>query len=265
MRLQIQPFRISKVSAQLARRNQSAFTMVEIALCLGIIAFALVAIMGVLPSGLKVQKENREETIINQDGMFLLEAIRGGAKGLDDLTNYVESITITYKPAQSITFTNDVKAANRLTNGLQIVGLLSTPRIEMLPNGRERTNLVEAYVRSISGVAGDQSRINNEMAFRYLVRPEIVPFTAHPFAVGTGTTLPTAYRTNIHYNLHEVRLLVRWPLFERGGKWDTGRGRKVFRTLISGELQQVQPRNQPYYLYWFDPNTFTTNQFAIRL
>src|SRR5213078_3899054 len=59
-----------------ARRADAGFTMVEIALCLAIIAFALVAIIGVLPTGMRVQKENREDTIINQDGMFLVEAIR---------------------------------------------------------------------------------------------------------------------------------------------------------------------------------------------
>ena len=47
--------------------RQSAFTMIEIALCLAIIGFALVAIIGVLPTGMGVQRQNREETIINQD------------------------------------------------------------------------------------------------------------------------------------------------------------------------------------------------------
>ena len=74
--------------------GQAAFTMIEIAIALAVIAFALVAIIGVLPTGLNVQKDNREETIINQDGPFWLEAIRNGAQGLDYLTNYVASITL---------------------------------------------------------------------------------------------------------------------------------------------------------------------------
>src|SRR6266550_4270501 len=78
------------------RRNtpgESAFTMVEIAISLAIIAFALVAIIGVLPLGLDVQKENRQETIINQDAGYFMDAIRSGARGLDDLTNYVMGIS----------------------------------------------------------------------------------------------------------------------------------------------------------------------------
>ena len=75
------------------KRPQAAFTMVEIALCLAIIGFALVAIIGVLPTGLNVQKENREETIINQEAAVWMDAIRNGAQGYDDLTNQVIAIT----------------------------------------------------------------------------------------------------------------------------------------------------------------------------
>src|SRR3989440_390853 len=75
-------------------RKEAAFTMVEIALCLGVIAFALVAIIGVLPTGIRVQRDNREDTVINQEGLLWVEAIRSGSRGLDYLTNYVDTITI---------------------------------------------------------------------------------------------------------------------------------------------------------------------------
>ena len=39
----------------LVRRRQWAFTMIEIALCLAIIGFAMVAIIGVLPTGMQGQ------------------------------------------------------------------------------------------------------------------------------------------------------------------------------------------------------------------
>src|SRR5438552_3367399 len=74
-------------------RAEAAFTMIEIAISLGVIGFALVAIIGILPSGMQVQRDNREETIVNQDLTVFLDAIRGGEKGLDDLTNYVYAIT----------------------------------------------------------------------------------------------------------------------------------------------------------------------------
>ena len=55
--------------------------MIEIAIAIAVIGFALVAIIGILPRGLEVQRDNRSETIINQDGTFWLEAIRNGARG----------------------------------------------------------------------------------------------------------------------------------------------------------------------------------------
>src|SRR6184192_3370804 len=110
-----------------SRPNTAAFTMVEIALCLGVIAFALVAIIGVLPTGVRVQRDNREDTIINQEGMFWLEAIRSGSRGLDYLTNYVDTITISnrlgstnfYNLAGTVTPTGNKLPI--LTNGQTII------------------------------------------------------------------------------------------------------------------------------------------------
>src|SRR5213593_4437572 len=75
------------------RSASSAFTMIEIAISLAVIGFALVAIIGILPTGMNVQRDNREETIITQDQSIFMDAIRNGARGLDDLTNYVLAIT----------------------------------------------------------------------------------------------------------------------------------------------------------------------------
>src|ERR1700761_7875281 len=88
-------------------RGARAFTMIEIAIAIGVIAFALVAIIGILPRGLNVQKDNREDNIVNQDANFFMQAIRTGAvmtndprdgltmpyaPSLDFLTNYVMGI-----------------------------------------------------------------------------------------------------------------------------------------------------------------------------
>ena len=67
--------------------------MVEIAISLAIIGIALVGILAALPKGLQIQRDNREKTVINQDATVFMEAIRGGVRGADDLTNYVYAIT----------------------------------------------------------------------------------------------------------------------------------------------------------------------------
>jgi type II secretory pathway pseudopilin PulG len=143
--------------------------MVEIALCLAIIGFALVAIIGVLPYGMATQRDNREETIINQDATIFIEAIRNGARGLDDLTNYVYAIT-NYQtlydpnPHPTVTFGWTNGAPSILTNGANIVGLLSMPEFlnlnsnaitdaNQLQTGNYLSNHIVAYVHSISGPA----------------------------------------------------------------------------------------------------------------
>jgi hypothetical protein len=68
--------------------------MVEIAISIAIVAFALVAIIGVLPTGFDVQRQNRENTIINQEGNLWLGARWSGAWGLDYLTNHVDVINV---------------------------------------------------------------------------------------------------------------------------------------------------------------------------
>ena len=107
-----------------ALRTASAFTMIEIALCLAIIGFALLSILLVLPSGMDTQRQTREETIIGQDASMLLEAIRNGAQGLDDLNNNVYAIVDT-NAYPNIGWTNACSRLDefqicKLSNGSQL-------------------------------------------------------------------------------------------------------------------------------------------------
>ena len=169
----------SKSLARLAPwRLTRGFTLVEIAICLAIIGIALISIIGVLPIGMNTQRDNREETIINQDATVFIEAIRGGAHGLDDLTNYVYAITNfwgQYNANGSFTSLTPYGVTNGapsiLTNGMNIVGLLSTPEyvdsssrlpIPTLLYGGT-SNHVVAYVHSISGPAVEKPPQNNDI------------------------------------------------------------------------------------------------------
>src|ERR1700677_4886179 len=134
-----------KISPTDFRRAVAAFTMVEIAICLAIIGIALVGIIGVLPYGMNTQRDTREETLINQDVSVLLPMITQGMRGADDLTNYVYAITnywtlydakgIALGASKSMGYTKSGTGGSappyysnvELTNGANIIGLLSTP------------------------------------------------------------------------------------------------------------------------------------------
>jgi type II secretory pathway pseudopilin PulG len=194
----------------------AGFTMIEIAISLAIIAFALVAIIGILPYGMGVQRENREETIINQETGVLLNAICNGDQGLDDLTNYVVAITNTQtwypnpsgRPETTVygyTLTNSTSGPPPpglpqlmnpefpITNGFRIVGLLSTPKYVPVYSAKGASpegfysNHVVATVRAMSGSAGDKAPQRNasvqDMAFAYRMTSEVMPYgSGNPLA-----------------------------------------------------------------------------------
>ena len=185
-------FRWGIRGARPSRKRSAAFTMIEVAISLAIIGFALVAIIGVLPYGMNTQRDNREETVINQDATMLIEAIRNGAYAHDELTNYIYAVTnhwTQYDPngavmsSGTLGYTYTAAYQNQfLTNGARIIGLLSTPQfttdpiigvpIPSLAFGGY-SNHVTAYVRSISGLAAEKPPQNNQLmqdnAFAYRI------------------------------------------------------------------------------------------------
>ncbi len=241
-------------------RRCAAFTLVEIAISMAIIGFAVVAIIGVLPLGLNVQRDNREETIINNEANFFMDAIRSGARGLDDLTNHVFAITNSwtrYDTANnpwtvissgidgftrtSSLITSVTATGNWLDTGSNIVGLLSMPKF-----AGNQSNYVVAYTYAMSGSAGEQlpqsqANIQNfSFAHRMIVENYPVP------DVAAGGKLAN--------NLHEIRLTFRWPLYANGR---SGNGRQTYRTLAGGSITNIQNLG---LLYFFEPQIYTQAQ-----
>ena len=251
--------------------ERSAFTMVEIALSLAIIGFALVAIIGVLPAGLNVQRNNREETIINQESGFFMDALRNGARGLDELTNRVMSITnywteyntntfpwtVSRVPdndgytvvGSSVTSTNSVAVNNfMLVDGYRIISLLGRPKFEYIGSPFVRSNHVVALVRAIAGAATEKppqataSVLDLGFSYRMLVEIHDVPLADK--LPGQAQSLST--------NLHEVRLRFSWPLLPRG----IGSGRQTFRSMAGGQHQKWIEATNNHPIFYFNPSVY---------
>ncbi|MDB6028828.1 MAG: hypothetical protein JWM68_5051 [Verrucomicrobiales bacterium] len=245
----------------------AAFTMVEIAIALGVIAFALVAIVGILPTGLNVERENREETLINQEGPYFMEAVRGGSKGLDILTNYVDSIAITTTDPAGIiahyryennpgvvTVIGGTNCNGNMTNASWIIGLLSRPKY--WPPGW--TNKIDAHVRAMSGTAVEQGTGARDMSFNYSIFPELIPVNFHAF----DPSLTNSFATNVFINtlqtnLHEVRLNFRWPLYPNGS---VGNGRKIYRSYVGGRISSANSPDGTTELFFQHQENFVTSQ-----
>lgn len=247
------------------RRAQSAFTMIEIALCLAIIGFALVAIIGVLPIGMNTQRDTREETVINQDATVLLEAIRNGSRGANDLTNYVYAITnfqgqfaanAIFQSTKIYGYTNGYPSY--LTNGANIIGLLSTPEFTDLflnPTnnllGGGYSNHIVAYVRSLSGLAAEKPPQDNPImvgdtfSYHVLCVNAPVPVDTNQFAQSFALQ---SYQRQLAANLHELRMTFLWPVRPNGS---LGPNRQTFRASIAGQIVQTND------LYFYQPQSFT--------
>ncbi|HEV2692362.1 MAG TPA: type II secretion system protein [Verrucomicrobiae bacterium] len=243
-------------------RARQAFTMIEIAICLAIIGVALVGIIGVLPYGMNTQRDNREETVIGQDANLLTELIRNGARGADDLTNYVFAIT-NYQVA--FTTPNGVPGAantlgwdsSSLLTGAKIIGLLSTPEfvdvnyhITNNVSSGGYSNHIVVYVRSISGLAAEKPPQDNQ-----IMRDDT--FTYRLFIVNAPMAQDTNLNTQVYNRqldaaFHDLRLSFTWPVLPT--RKVGGGGPRNFRTSVAGLVEHQFTNSTD--LYYYHPQTF---------
>jgi hypothetical protein len=245
------------------RQGELGFTMVEIAMAIGVIGFALVAIIGILPAGMGVQQSNREDTVISQDAPYFMDAIRNGCvlntnrfgvanQNLDFLTNYVERIyfvTNYNTAAHGLRYaTNNTIFNNTMIGwrGSNIVALLSTPEWTNVDYSWYLSTV--AIVRSMSGPAVQQSGANPLMTFRYQMTVEIEPFVN----LSPDLTNYTGYMTNLDFNqaefanqrytnaignnLYDIRLRFAWPVYENGTNITVGPNAQTYRSQIAAQL-----------------------------
>lgn len=243
--------------ARVGPTGVAAFTMVEIALCIAIVAIAMVAIMGVMPTGLNVQKQNREDTIIDQEAQILLDAIRGGSMRYQELTNYLDYIVVTHQPtngaatiaafrgrffewpANSALKDLDQVPAGRELLPEDIVGLLSLPKLDVRQQ-RLGTNQVIAQMRAFTGpldekvrpVATGTPRTDRlDFAFRYQVTAEISLLPAGP-----DLQPPYVARDFGQRPVYDVRLTFQWPVYQSAGEFRAGNSQKSYHTQVAGQL-----------------------------
>lgn len=279
-----------KVNLKFNRAGKArGFTMIEIAIALGVIGFALVAIVGILPLGLNVQKDNREDTIASQDGQYFMDLLRYGRQGvnatdgqaLDFLTNYVETINIKSYVGTNLIFrqlvsdvtfsTLNAAGPNQsLTNGHVIVGMLSIPKYQPADQtaypGMLQRNDVVATVHAMSGSAVEQNPTNSLVAFKYQMDVALMPYSTTPwlnysytnYATGNSDLLSQTNQAQVEKQLHfwqntlvDARLQFSWPVLPSGA---TGPNRKYFRTLVSGHFQDISMPFLP--LFVINPGTY---------
>lgn len=228
-------------------RPEAAFNLVEVALALALVAFALTAIFGVLPAGVNVQRDNRAEVIINYDARYWMEAIRSGQMPLSfntdgsvkewqavshsALTNHVYWVRVE-RPAPNGT-TTTFRYANQSDWPESVIGWLSFPNDivdAVLPESGVKKF---AKVRSLTGRMGDAAS-GADAGFYYLLETSIAAAASSSSSPYIGT------------NLYQLRLVFRWPIIQdAAGNETAGTGYKTFVTQVSGTLFGGYRNNNP--------------------
>jgi prepilin-type N-terminal cleavage/methylation domain-containing protein len=259
-------------------RRRAGFTLLEIAISLAIIGFALVAVIGVLPNGLAVQQENREKTIVNEDARFLLEAIREGDQALWTVTEHLDGVVRVGITPKGFLVTNLTVIPNNngipqsevesdlgatpavvtypaVTNrALLSMALLSSPRGADSDGSGLPLYRTVALMRSFSGGLLEQATDQapgqaSDLSFRYLLTVEVVPFSGF-FAAsdinvsGLGPATPAGLQAQNRLNQvnvvgNEAHELRLTFQWPVLGHGRVGPNRQSYRTVISGTSQPV--------------------------
>lgn len=230
--------------------SRSGFTLLEIAVSLAVIGFAIVAVIGVLPTGLNIQRDTRERTVVMQDAKFFIEAIRQGGKGTNDLLSNVERLWVAYdKGPDNPPQIDELVRGKHFTRDSQIIEYLTLPRFG---NFADHLYTV-ALVRSLSGPASEKGANSGDdrIAFSYFVRTEVVPITSVPNQTFTSTSTldqreVALRKTQLNYfrrSLQEVKLTMMWPPLPAAYRHDwVPKNQVSFRTFFSGSMTNNQQR-----------------------
>lgn len=249
-------------------RNLAAFTMVEIALAIAIVAFALVAIIGVLPTGLQVQRENREETILTQEAQLWLNLLTRSTTEIGYIIKHVELVERVSSQSRNRFLPNiDYHTSDEL------LGLLTYPT-DLGGNNLDMNRHSIAYVRAINSPLTDQSSsllgiqfsINTNTAFRYklicriLNPPVSYTLNTNINEVNIPEELKLLRSVNLKKTLlirnftHHILLEFYWPVYlvgdpnsEGANAYRIGRNKKVYEKLCNGTTLATQQYKEPFY------------------
>jgi type II secretory pathway pseudopilin PulG len=255
------PLKSSLADRDTVRSSERAFTMIEIAVSLAIIAFALVAIIGVLPQGLNVQRDNRDETTLAQDGEFLLNAIRQGvtATNISILSSNIDWLYYSQNGLPGVLYTNGLISSTQIVAYLSMPTVAFNPLNPIVPN----TNFVMAKFRRFNGPLADQSSVGSPFAPSYVVVPSITNSLNYTnFLITLSNAAPGfAFLNSLSNNSFEVRLTLQSPWLNGDPSQNNlavGSRRLVLRTTVASTMTNFFPQGSalPPQGNLFVPNTF---------
>ena len=195
------------------RSRVRAFTISEVTLAVGIIAFGLVAIFSILPFGLSAQRDNRDETLIRYEADYWFSVLQSGVLPLESLDR-VETVQVL--DSNRTTFRIDryrLDAAQQTTWAPDVCGWLSAPDARV-PGKFARVRSINASMFDRLYSARGQNDFflpGGDLTFNYILQTKVEPHG------NAGTRLT---------------LIFHWPI--TGSIEDQINSGKTYANLISG-------------------------------
>ncbi|MEC8928858.1 MAG: prepilin-type N-terminal cleavage/methylation domain-containing protein [Verrucomicrobiota bacterium] len=201
-----------KLRCHSPRHRLAGYSLIEVSIAIAIVAVGMIAIFGILPAGLNVQRDNRQETVIKYEALYWMEALRSGGAALPVMNRVdwieVKRLTGTYTADYTmmgpeadwkdsmhrgpVTNTNQLAYMKDLKRSLwrtDILGWLSSPDSGTSANDFENAAAAKRVrVRSFSGPIGKP--------LDYIMECQVLPDP------GGG-------------RLCTIRLTFTWPVIER--------------------------------------------------
>lgn len=247
----------------------AAFTLIEIALALGVIAIGLVSIIGLMPFGLGVQRENKDETVIDHDARLMFGFLKAGAAETNDLETlgrlwlhivpdakgqrkvWVTNTVITYE----LTTRKPVGEPNVTVTELEVVD----PRTPVRLNPEQISLASVLSAQSLAGtvqydLAQNRMVVSRVQTTMFMRAQAGSAYDKYPQTNQTVTQMAFTYKlvrelfplqsTEVPFNnsvgsanppalpAYEARLSFAWPAY---GPNSTGYGRRVYRAIIVPE------------------------------
>jgi len=137
--------------------------------------------------------------------------------------------------------------------------LLSTPK----SLGRQGVSNVVVWARALNNTAIDRDADARDVAFRYQMVVEVEPFLAFPPSLTNSLGTNDLNRVvNLQRGLHEVRLTMRWPLYNdivsQSQNARVGTHRRTFRSQVGGSQRYFQTNvlGSDQILFYFQPSLY---------
>ncbi len=70
------------------RRGRGAFSLVEVAVALGVVSFAVIALLGLLSAGMKAGKSSQQDTVLALAARYVLSDLKRQPFGAPSITSY---------------------------------------------------------------------------------------------------------------------------------------------------------------------------------